>query len=277
MVARQPSRAIEEGERAVDGAARGSARPTRRSGHSCSLPTTRSSRTIPVGSSHYFLTPRSAALAEIKVEDIRSYSPRAHGPWSQCSALAAASRCCGCTASPRWRRPASICGGLHHRAQPALPGLRGRGGNAFVLFLTGLQNILSPHRAFGIVRRLTRSGPSVLAAPMPGHDANRSIPPLLPPHSSREDPGIPLADPQRLRLATRSPRTITFQPFDVPCHPYLGSHLGPAVWSPSKNRADRLLPYPNISPAMRMWPAGSLRRLKPTLILALRTMATATN
>ena len=135
-----------------------------------------------------------------------------------------------------------------------------------------------PHRAFGIVRRQTRSGPSVLAAPMPGHDANRSIPPLLPPHSSREDAGIPLADPQRLRrLATRSPRTITFQPFDVPCHPYLGSHLGPAVWSPSKNRVDRLLPYPNISPATRMWPAGSLRRLKPTLILALRTMATATN
>jgi outer membrane protein assembly factor BamB len=44
---------------------------------------------------------------------------------------------------------------------------------------------------------------------------------------------VSLADPQQLgRLpATQPPRTITLQSFDIPRHPYLGSHPNPPVWS----------------------------------------------
>src|SRR6516164_2450789 len=64
-------------------------------------------------------------------------------------------------------------------------------------------------------------------------------------------PEVSLADPQQLcrLLATQSPRSITLQPFDIPRHPYLGSHPDPPVWKPSKNRTDRLLPNPDISSA----------------------------
>ena len=60
-----------------------------------------------------------------------------------------------------------------------------------------------------------------------------------------------LADPEQLcrLLATQSPRSITLQPFDIPRHPYLGSHPDPPVCKPSKNRTDRLLPNPVISSA----------------------------
>src|SRR6516162_3404569 len=64
-------------------------------------------------------------------------------------------------------------------------------------------------------------------------------------------PEVSLADPQQLcrLLATQSPRPITLQPFDIPRHPYLGSHPDPPVCKPSKNRTDRLLPNPDISSA----------------------------
>jgi hypothetical protein len=64
-------------------------------------------------------------------------------------------------------------------------------------------------------------------------------------------PEVSLADRQQLcrLLATQSPRSITLQPFDIPRHPYLGSHPDPPVWKPSKNRTDRLLPNPDISSA----------------------------
>lgn len=75
--------------------------------------------------SHYFLTPKAGgkvdrvhltqvgrALAELKIEHIPSYSPEARGRMERCSAPCSSGcrRCCGCTASPRWRRPTSICG-----------------------------------------------------------------------------------------------------------------------------------------------------------------------
>src|SRR5271166_2518718 len=64
-------------------------------------------------------------------------------------------------------------------------------------------------------------------------------------------PEVSLADPQQLRRlpAAQAARTMTLPPFDTPRHPNLGSHSDPPVWSPSKNRTDRLLPIPDISSA----------------------------
>jgi hypothetical protein len=61
--------------------------------------------------------------------------------------------------------------------------------------------------------------------------------------ATRRDPARPSPP------AAQPPCTITLQPLDISCHPYLGSHPDPPGLKPSKNRTDRLLPNSYISSA----------------------------
>jgi hypothetical protein len=51
-------------------------------------------------------------------------------------------------------------------------------------------------------------------------------------------PEVSLADAERLRRlpAAQTPGTTALQPVHISRHPYLGLHLDPRVWQPSKTR-----------------------------------------